>query len=160
MLLTNKEFVLDVHRQMGKADALSLRERAASMTPTEIIEEEIKIPYFNPNADYTNAPIGTPVVESVDGEWQVFTLLQPHNAAFYAGSTPSNTRSLWSLAHTKNPKKAKAWVAPLGTSGMYMEGECCKDSGEVYRSRVDDNPYSPSAYPAYWDKIDMTEVTT
>ncbi len=139
---------------MGRADALALRERSGSMTPTEIIAEEAKVPLFDGEVDYTDAPVGTPVRELVDGEYQVFTLIQPHNAAHYPGSTPANTRALWSLAHTKDPAKAKPWVAPLGTSGLYMEGECCTQGGKTWRSVTDNNAYSPEQYAAYWEEVE------
>lgn len=51
--------------------------------------------------DYTNAPVGTPVAD----ENQVWSLIQPHNAANYPGTRPSGLRALWGLLHTKTPKK-------------------------------------------------------
>ncbi len=151
--MTSKNIIITAHRSMGRTDALDLRRRSGNMTPTQIIAEEAKVPEFNPKADYTQAPAGTPVRELVDGKYQVFTLIQPHNAAHYPGSTPSNTRSLWSLAHTKDPAYAKPWVAPLGTSGLYMEGECCTQGGKTWRSVTDNNAYSPEQYAAYWAEV-------
>ena len=148
--MTSQEIVLDAMRSQGKADALSLRSRAADMDGTAIIAEESKVPAFDPTKDYSLWPVGSPVSEVVDGETQVFGLLQPYNAANYEG-TPNTLRALWSLMHTKDPAKAKAWVAPLGTSGLYMLGECCKVDGIVYRSIVDNNAYSPVDYAANWE---------
>ena len=42
--MTNKELVLSVHRDMGRNDALNLAQRANDMTPTQVIEEETKVP--------------------------------------------------------------------------------------------------------------------
>jgi len=137
--------------ERGKADALDLRTRSVTMDGTGIIAEERKAPEFDPEKDYTNWPVGAPVRE---GE-QVFKLLQPHSAANYPGSTPSNTPALWSICHTTDPAKAKLYVAPLGTSGLYMTDECCTENGRVYRSKVDNGAYSPSEYPDNWD--DLTE---
>lgn len=148
--MTSQEIVLDAMRSQGKADALSLRSRAADMDGTAIIAEESKVPLFDPTKDYSLWPVGSPVSEVVDGEHQVFGLLQPYNAANYEG-TPNTLRALWSLMHTTDPAKAKAWVAPLGTSGLYMLGECCKVDGIVYRSIVDNNAYSPADYAANWE---------
>lgn len=148
--MTSQEVVLDAMRSQGKADALSLRSRAADMDGTSIIAEESKVPAFDPTKDYSLWPVGSPVSDVVDGEPQVFGLLQPYNAANYEG-TPNTLRALWSLMHTKDPAKAKAWVAPLGTSGLYMLGECCKVDGIVYRSIVDNNAYSPADYAANWE---------
>ena len=89
-------------RAQGKTDALSLRSRSAGMDGTAIIAEEEKIPAFNPEKDYSSWPAGAPVTD----EGQVWTLIQPYNAANYDGR-PSTLRALWGLVHTKNPVKAK-----------------------------------------------------
>ena len=120
--MTNQELILGVMRAQGKADALDLRARAPELDGTALIDEENKIPVFDGSKDYTSWKVGSPVRELVDGEWQVFTLLQPHNASHYPGSTPSNTPALWSIRHTKGPKRAKPWLAPNGTSGLYEIG--------------------------------------
>jgi hypothetical protein len=33
-----------------------------------------------------------------------------------------------------------------------MAGECCTENGNTWRSKIDNNVYSPSAYPASWEK--------
>ena len=122
--MTNQELILGVMRAQGKADALDLRARAPELDGTALIDEENKIPVFDGSKDYTSWKAGSPVRELVDGEWQVFTLITPHNASHYPGSTPSNTPALWSIRHTKDPKRAKPWLAPNGTSGLYeLDGE-------------------------------------
>jgi len=154
--MTDQEIVLGALEAQGRADALSLRERAAVMDGTALIAEERKIPQFDPGKDYSAWAAGAPVWEDVDGEHQVFALLQPHNAASYPGSTPSNAPALWSIRHTKDPARAKAWMAPSGTSGMYAVDECAVENGHVWRSAVDSNVWRPSEYPAGWE--DLGEV--
>lgn len=132
----------------GRRQALVLQESAQSMTGTEIIDHEVNVPAFNPQKDYSTWPAGSPVSD----EGQVWTLIQPHNAAHYAGR-PSSLRSLWGLAHTTNPAKAKPFVAPYGTSGLYMVGECCTENGSAYRSKQDNNYYAPSEYPQWWEEV-------
>ena len=148
-----KEEILAHMKAKGKADALDLRSRAKDLDGTAIIAEEEKIPQFDPNKDYSGWAVGSPVYEIVDGERQVFTLIQPHNASYYPGSTPSNTRALWSLKHTKDAAKAKPWVAPLGTSGMYDTDEVCTHSGHVWKSAQDNNPYEPGTVGNYWEDL-------
>ena len=104
-------------RAQGKADALDLRARAPELDGTAIIAEEAKIPQFDGSKDYSGWAVGSPVWEEVDGERQVFTLLQPHNASHYPGSTPSNTPALWSIRHTKDPKRAKRGWPPTAPAG-------------------------------------------
>ncbi|MGM9556548.1 MAG: hypothetical protein ACI3VM_09005, partial [Oscillospiraceae bacterium] len=109
--------------------------------------EESKVPDFDAQKDYSACPVGTPVAD----EGQVWTLIQPYNAANYQGR-PSTLRALWGLCHTKDPAKAKPWVDPLGTSGMYMTGECYRDAdGKVYRCKQDNCVYDVAALPSAWE---------
>ena len=155
--MTNQELILGVMRAQGKADALDLRARAPELDGTALIDEENKIPVFDGSKDYTSWKVGSPVRELVDGEWQVFTLLQPHNASHYPGSTPSNTPALWSIRHTKGPKRAKPWLAPNGTSGLYELDECATENGHVYQSIIDNNVWPPSGYPDGWTDLGTVE---
>ena len=141
----------EIFYNLGKHDATLLRVEAANLTPTEIINRELSIPAFNPEKDYSTWPVGAPVAD----EGQVWTLLQPYNATVHPGR-PSELRALWGLCHTKNPDKAKAWVNPLGTSGMYMKDECYKDeNGVVWRSLIDNNVYLASSYPMGWVEANL-----
>ena len=151
-----KEEILAHMKAKGKADALDLRSRAKDLDGTAIIAEESKIPQFDPTKDYSSFPVGSPVWEEVDGERQIFTLIQPHNASYYPGSTPSNTRALWGLKHTKDLSKAKPWVAPLGTSGLYMTDEVCKYSDKLWHSKKDNNPYEPGVTGTedFWEVVE------
>ena len=127
--MTNQELILGVMRAQGKADALDLRARAPELDGTAIIAEEAKVPQFDGTKDYSSWAIGSPVC------------------------TPSNTPALWSIRHTKDPSKAKEWLAPNGTSGMYMSGECCVDGGVVYRCLTDNTVHSPTDYPQAWERV-------
>ena len=142
-----EQFILDTMKAQGRADAMNLAARAIDMTPTEIIAEERKIPAWNPKGDYsapTKPPIGTPVRDG----GQVWILLQLHNPAHYP-YRPTQLRSLWGLAHSKDPKTAKPWVPSYGTSGLYMRDECCtylnpKDGLQhVYLNHWDNNEFPP-----------------
>ena len=152
--MIDKITALEAMQNQGRADALDLRNRAAEMDGTAIIAEEEKVPQFDPQKDYSAWKVGAPVYEVIDGERQVFTLIQPYNAANYSGA-PSTLPAIWSIRHTKDPRKAKPWLAPNGTSGLYMTGECCTANGAIYRSTQDNNPYAPSAYPAWWEVVEV-----
>lgn len=137
--------------EKGAYDALCLRTEAVEgkLTQTEIIAREVSIPAFDPQKDYTNCPINSPIAD----EGQVWLLLQPYNAAHYEGR-PSELRAMWGLAHTKDASKAKAYVAPFGISGLYMIDECCVWADKkVYKSTIDNNAYSPEEYPAGWSEV-------
>lgn len=142
--MTNKEVVLMAMQMQGKAAALDLRDRAADLDDTAIIAEEVKIPEFDGAKDYSAWAIGSPVREMVDGEYQVFKLLQPYNAANHPGTTPATAPAIWSICHTKDAAKAKPYMAPNGTSGMYMKDEVCMKDGLVWKSVNDNNAYPPN----------------
>ena len=141
---------LEKMREKGAYDAQQLQTKAAAgtVTQTEIIDGEIAVPSFDPTKDYSAWPVNSPVFD----EGQVWLLLQPYNAANYDGR-PSTLRALWGLAHTKNPAKAKPFVAPLGTSGMYMKDECILwTDGKVYFSAIDNNVWEPGTVE-YWKEV-------
>lgn len=147
-----KDESLEIMRQRGKIDALDLQSRAPSMTGTEIIAEESKVPKFNPEKDYSSWKIGSPVID----ENQVWLLIQPHNAAHFTGR-PAELRALWGLAHTKDPYKAKPWVEPYGTSGLYQIDECCIYNEKVWRNLYDNNEYPPETLNVEdrWEEINL-----
>ena len=145
--MTSKERVLDRERQRGRAAALDLAKRAPEMDGTAIIAEEDHIPAFDPSKDYSKVNVGAPARD----EGQVWTLIQPHNAAHYPGR-PSTLRALWNLCHTKDPAKAKPWVDPYGTSGMYMKDECyLHKDGTVRRAKQDNLVHDADAFPDAWE---------
>ena len=140
--------MIDVFRDLGRTKALALKARVGEMDGTELIENEYGIAPFDPEKDYTGASIDTPVTD----EGQVWTLLIPHNAAHYPDLRPATNRACWGLAHTTDPKKAKPWVAPHGTSGLYKLGECYKDAdGNMWRCLVEQTEYDAVAMPTYWE---------
>ena len=146
--MTSKEIIIAAMKNLGRSDAKELLLRIPNMTDTEIINEEEKIPQYNNAKDYSEYEANIFCVKDED---QVWVLLQPYNAAYYPNTRPSNLRALWGLKHTKNPQKAKPYVAPYGTSGLYMQDECyIDDNGTVWISVVDNNAYSAAEYPQNW----------
>lgn len=149
-------FIIDTMRAQGRADALNLAARALDMDGTAVIAEQGKIPAWSAQTDYSKCAVGAPVLD----EGQVWQLITPHNAAHYAGR-PADLRALWSLCHTKDPKAAKPWVAPYGTSGLYLTGECCTyphaGSGKlhVWRNTHDNNEYPPQTQNVESRWVDM-----
>lgn len=141
----------DIFRSLGRSDALKLREEAANLNGTQIIDREHSAPAFDPTKDYSVFPVGAPVTD----EGQVWLLLQPHNAAHYPDLRPSTNRACWGLAHTTKPEKAKPWVDAYGTSGMYMKGEVYRDAdGLVHRAKQDNLVYDAAAYPDGWELVE------
>lgn len=45
------------------------------------------------------------------------------------------------------------FVQPTGAHDAYNAGDKVKFNGKVYKSKMDNNVYSPSAYPAGWEEV-------
>lgn len=147
--MESKAFVLEKMREIGLEAAAKLQKEATNLTGTEIIDRESDIPDFDASKQYLNWLAGMTVRD--DG--QVWQLLQPYDSTVYTDK-PANLRAQWGLCHTKNPKKAKPYVEPQGTSGMYMKDECCVQNDVVYISLIDNNVWPPDQYPDGWKKYE------
>jgi hypothetical protein len=154
--MTSKEFVAKALRDIGKQKALNLRAKvvANEVDDTSLIEQEELVPNWKA-IDYSNFEIGTPVRDPSDGTGQVYKLLQKHDATGHDDWNPAAAVSLWDIAHTKNPAKAKPYAAPQGTRGMYMKDEVMIWTDEkVYKSTVDNNVYTPEVRGSYWSVVE------
>lgn len=151
--MTSKERVLQRERQRGRAAALNLANRTVNdgLDGTAIIAEQDHVPAWSEQAVYTLAHVGCPVQ---DGD-QVYTILQPHTPAHNPGFRPADLPAIYSIQHTKDPARAKPYMAPNGTSGMYMIGDFCRVDVKVFRSTVDNNVWHPNDYPAGWEEVSM-----
>lgn len=147
--MESKEYVLNKMKEVGLNSAVEFQKQAPELDGTAIIDREDDIPDFNPDVhQYLNWAKG----ECVRDNGQVWQLLQPYDSTVYKDH-PENLRAQWSLCHTKDPAKAKPYVAPFGQSGMYMKDECYTENGKVYKSKVDNNVWEPTGYPAGWEEV-------
>lgn len=154
--MNSKERVLHREQERGKAAALNLAYRASNMNNTAIIAEEDYIPVWSEHAVYSPSHVGYPVQD--DG--QIYIILTAHTPAHNPGRRPADLRAIYSLLHTKDPAKAKSWVAPLGTSGLYMKDEVCTyphsdGTLHIWCCLCDNTSYPPLAQSAnlYWKDI-------
>ena len=132
----------------GRRDALDLAARAVDMDGTAIIAEEPKVPLFVWGTAYSKCQRGAPIGEIIDGEFFVFTMITPVNTANYPGMLPSKNPAEFSMCHTKDPAKARHWIAPNGISGIWRLDEVCTwphpdGTTHVHRNRHDNNEYPP-----------------
>lgn len=137
-------------RILAKESALHLKEQGKGMSGTEIIDQELFVPEWKP-ANYQT--VGAPVRY----EGQVYKVLQVHDSTSNPDWTPAATPALWSVCHTTDPAKAKPWLEPQGTSGMYYKGEYYRaDDGIVYRQIYDGgNVYDAAATPDRWETVEV-----
>ena len=79
----------------------------------------------------------------------LYKVIQPHTTQ--ADWTPDITPALWKVVQ---PEGVIAdFVQPTGAHDAYMIGEKVKFNGSIYESLIDNNVYSPTAYPAGWKKL-------
>lgn len=150
--MTSKERVLQREKDRGRDDARQLQEKSSGMTGTELNAADDRIPRFREAVKHKNMmerPSGF-VCKSSAG--RVVRLLQPYDSSIFAGE-PETLPAQWGFVWSDDPEKALPFVA-ISTS-PYMTGNCCTDNGKVFRSKMDNNVFAPSAYPSGWEMVEV-----
>ena len=83
------------------------------------------------------------------GEY-VYRCLQAHKAQ--EGWAPGLAPSLWARVLIPDPEVIPEWEQPDSTNA-YKAGDKVRFEGKVYESLIDNNIWSPAAYPAGWKEI-------
>lgn len=146
----NKDFVMETMKKYGIVTAKALQERSESMTGTELYAEEDFIPDFKfavAKKNMFDRDIGF-VCKSTKG--RVVKLVQPYDSDVYT-QEPEELPAQWGFKWSTDPAKALPFIA-ISTS-PYMKDDCCLWEGEVYRSTADNNVWSPSDMPTYWEVV-------
>lgn len=86
--------------------------------------------------------------ENEVGDPQLYQVLQAHTSA--AEWTPDVATSLYKKIGITEDGYAE-WVQPLGASDAYNTGDIVSYKGTLYKSLIDNNTWSPEAYPAGWE---------
>lgn len=149
--MNDRELILDTMQRMGKAVAEAVQVKSANMTGTELNAEGDYIPSFaaaRAKMNMLERPVGF-VCKSTAG--RVVKLLQNYDSTVFT-QEPEELSAQWGFVWSDDPAHAKPFVA-ISTS-PYMKGNCCTEDGGTYRSTIDNNVHSPSAYPAGWEVAD------
>lgn len=144
------DFLLEKMKAQGKIDAIELQAIAPNMTGTELNAQTDVIPVFTEAVKLKNMldrPIGF-VCKSSAG--RVVALLQKYDSDIYI-QEPEELPAQWRFKWSTDPAKALPFVK-MATS-PYNTGDCCTWEGEVKRSTIDSNVYSPSEYPQGWEDV-------
>lgn len=86
----------------------------------------------------------------VNYEGTLYRCLQAHTSQ--ETWTPTAAPSLWAKVLIPDPDVIPEWEQPDSTN-PYMMGDKVMFEGKVYESTIDNNIWSPSAYPAGWREI-------
>ena len=146
----SNELYLTAMREKGLADAADLQGRAATMDDTAIYAEEEKIPDFAAAVKAKNMlerPVGL-LCRSTAG--RVLFFIDLYYSEIYT-QEPEDMPAQWGFYWSTDPAKALPFIE-LATS-PYMKGDCCTEGGKTWRSTIDTNTWSPSAYPQGWEEV-------
>lgn len=152
--MTDKEFVLEALKSIGLARAEALQEKAGAMTGTELNAQADFLPDFQAAKAQKNMldrPVGF-VCRSTAG--RAVKLLQPYDSDTYP-QEPEELDAQWGFVWSTDPKKALPFIEKA--TSPYNTGECCTETGRVYRSKMDNNVWAPSAYEQGWEDLGSIE---
>lgn len=148
--MTNKEFVLAFMRQNGRTAALDLQKRSGDMTGTQLNAESEYIPDFVAAKAVSNMLHRTAGFVCKSSTGRVVKLLQPYDSDIFTAE-PEELPAQWGFVWSTDPVKALPFVA-MSTS-PYMIGDCCTENDKTYKSKINNNVWSPSSYPAGWEEV-------
>lgn len=123
-----------------------IEKAALSLNDEDALEAVNLFPNWDPDAaSYT-------VDQRVNYEGTLYKCLQAHTSQ--AGWTPTAAPSLWAKVLIPNPNVIPEWEQPDSTN-PYMLGDRILFNGIVYESVINNNIWSPSAYPAGWKQVNI-----
>lgn len=121
-----------------------LIERAAqSLDDADALEAVTLFPLWKPRVEYKAG-------QKVQDKGILYTVLQDHTSQ--DGWAPDVAPSLFAKVLIPDPDVIPAWEQPSSTN-PYMKCDKVRFEGDVYESLIDNNVWSPSAYPAGWKKV-------
>ena len=82
------------------------------------------------------------------GDPQLYVCLQAHTSQ--EDWTPDSATGLFKAVGITEEGYPE-WSQPVGTSDAYMTGDIVSYEGVLYISTIDNNVWSPVAYPAGWE---------
>lgn len=134
----------------GRANALKLQEEAPSMTGTALYAADKDIPTFAAAVANSNMLERVAGFVCLSPAGRVVRLVQPYDSTIYT-QEPEELPAQWGFKWSTDPDKALPFVA-IATS-PYNKGDCCTEAGKTWRSTIDNNVWSPAAYPQGWEEV-------
>ena len=121
-----------------------IEKAALSLTDEDALEAVNLFPNWGTGISYK-------VDERVNYEGILYKCLQAHISQ--AGWTPTAAASLWAKVLIPDTNVIPEWEQPNSTNA-YMVGDKVMFEGHIYESAINNNIWSPSAYPAGWVLIE------
>lgn len=133
--MTLVEFAMKLRPLIEKA--------AASLEDADALEAASLFPFWSAKEHYE-------VGDRCRYDRVLYKCLQAHDAQ--ETWTPADAPSLWAKVLIPDPDVIPEWEQPDSTN-PYMTGDKVMYNGKVYRSLIDNNIWSPEAYPAGWEEV-------
>lgn len=121
-----------------------IEQAAQSFTDETALEAVSLFPSWQSGIDYT-------VGQRVRYDGVLYSVLQAHTSQ--DTWQPDVAVSLFAKVLIPDPDVVPEWEQP-GNTNPYMKGDKVLFEGTVYESLIDNNVWSPTAYPAGWKAID------
>ena len=120
-----------------------IEKAAVSLSDEDALEAVNLFANWQPNKAYIKD-------ERVNYEGILYKCLQAHTSQ--DGWTPTAAPSLWAKVLIPDANVIPEWEQPDSTN-PYMIGDKVLFEGQVYESVIDNNIWSPAAFPAGWKAI-------
>lgn len=133
--MTLREKALQLRRLIEQA-AQGLDDETA-LTGVELF------PTWTPGTSYT-------LGERIRHNGILWRCLQRHTSQ--DGWEPGVAPSMWAKVLIPDPEVIPDWEQPDSTNA-YMKGDRVRFEGKIFESLIDNNVWSPAAYPAGWTEV-------
>lgn len=120
-----------------------IEKAAISLNDEDALEAVNLFPNWEPSHIYEKD-------ERVRFEGILYRCLQPHTSQ--DAWTPTAAPSLWAKVLIPDPDAIPEWEQPDSTNA-YMKGDKVMFEGVAYESLIDNNIWSPAAYPGGWKAL-------
>ena len=135
---------LELARAFNRLNRITLDKQIHNLAPTEILSVE---PFVE---DWAPGDFAKGDVRKHNG--QVWECAQGHSNANNPDIEPGKSPAQWFAYHSISPEYARPYVPPQGAHDAYQAGEYCIFEDEIWMSKNDANTWTPTSYPAYWEK--------
>lgn len=120
-----------------------IEKAAISLSDEDALEAVNLFPNWHKNETYV-------VDQRVKYEEILYKCLQAHTSQ--AAWTPTAAPSLWAKVLIPDENVIPEWEQPDSTNA-YKVGDKVMFNGKIYESLINNNVWSPAAYPAGWTEV-------
>lgn len=122
-----------------------IEKAALSLSDEDALEASNLFPYWEDAIAYK-------VDDRVRYDGDLYKCLQAHTSQI--AWTPTAATSLWTKVLIPDENIIPEWEQPSSTNG-YMIGDKVLFNSEIYESVINNNVWSPLAYPAGWQLVNI-----